>query len=214
MMRILFCCFVFFLVFPVYAQEEASAEDEVPEESDSTIPEILDVHERDAEMFRIEFSPYFGGFIGDTLQSSYMAGAILDFRLTPKLSLGVDFFWSPITFDSSGSFGSTVTNRNLYAIQGMFTINIPAAFLSKKKVVETDFFTTIGGGIMRVNNSTRGDGFVGGGMKIYTSIAPWFAMRVEARNYFSTLNTPTGSDFTTDWTIVAGPTFMIPPRLF
>jgi hypothetical protein len=211
----LLICFVLCLSLPVWAGEKNENEETVePTQEQKAIPEILDVDERDAEMYRIEFTPYFGTYLGDTLQNSYMAGAVLDFRLTPKLSLGVDFGWSPISVDRLSDFGSTVTNSNLYSIQGMLTLNMPAAFLSRKDVVETDFFTTFGGGVMRINNSTRGDGFIGGGMKMYSGLARWFAVRVEMRGYFSSLNTPSGSDFTTDWTITAGPTFMLPPRLF
>lgn len=210
---ILLTCLILCLSLSVWAtdKEEGTSENAKKEKM---VPELFDVHERDAEMFRFELTPYFGSYLGDTLQDSFMAGGLLDFRLTPKLSVGVDFGWSRISVDPLSNFGSTVTNRNLYSIQGVLTYNMPAAFLSRKNVIETDFFTTVGGGIMRINNSTRGDGFIGGGMKIYTSFASWFGARVEVRGYFSTLSTPSGSDFTTDWTITLGPTFMLPPRLF
>lgn len=178
------------------------------------IPEVLDVHERDAEMYLIEITPYYTAFFGDTLNASFFGtGAVLDFRLTPQLSLGADFGWNRIAFDPISNYGSTVTNKNMYVMQGILTINMPAAFLSRKNVIETDFFTTIGGGILRINNSNRGAGFVGGGIKLYTGLG-WLGIRIEVRNYFSSLPTPTGNDFTTDMTITVGPTFMIPPRLF
>ncbi len=177
------------------------------------VPEILDVDERDAEMYRFEFTPFAGTFLGDTLQSSFLFGGMLEARLTPSLSLGADFGWSRIGFDPISSFGSTVTNKNLYAIEGFFTVNLPAAFLSRRGVVETDFFTTLGGGVLNINGSMRGAGFIGGGLKMYTGLG-WLGFRVEVRNYFSTLSTPNGSDFTTDLTMTFGPTFMLPPKLF
>lgn len=211
--KIILTTFCLVLLSHVAIAEEAPDEEKEPK-SKVPVPEILDVYERNAELYRFEFTPYGGVFIGDTLQASYLAGANLDVRLTPMLSIGADFGWSRITFDKNSNYGSTVTNRNLYAIQGLLTLNLPGAYLSRNKVVEVDFFTTIGGGVLRINNSMRGDGFIGGGMKLYTNIAPWFAFRVEARNYFSTLNSTDGSDFTTDWTVTTGPTFMIPPKLF
>ncbi len=221
MKKIIFLiCFVLCLSMSAWAgDKDDPAENGAEESSESTeeaalIPEILDVDERDAEMYRIEFTPYFGTYIGDVTRTTYMPGAILDFRLTPKLSFGVDFGWAPLSVDRSSAFGATVTNKNLYSIQGVLTLNMPAAFLSGKKVVETDFFTTLGGGVMRLNNSTRGDGFIGGGMKMYFKTVKWFGLRAEVRTVFSSVNNPAGSDFTTDWVVTAGPTFMIPPRLF
>ena len=67
---------------------------------------------------------------------------------------------------------------------------------------------------MRINNSYRGNGFLGGGMMTYLPWVKWLGIRVEVRGYFSSVLTTNGTDFTTDVTITGGPTFMIPPRLF
>lgn len=199
------------LSFPTLSFAE---EAESQEKSKEPIPEILDVEERTAEMSRFEFTPYSGFYLGDTLNSSYMFGGLFDVRLLPELSVGVDFAWSPISFDPQGSFGQTVTNKNEYIIQGVVTINVPAAFFQNGKVFEADFFTTIGGGVMRINNSYRGSGFLGGGMMTYFPWVKWLGFRVEVRGYFSSVLTTNGTDFTTDVTITGGPTFLIPPRLF
>ena len=194
--------------------DEDEFEAEVDEEhAKDEIPEVLNVEERQAEMHRFEITPYGGAYIGDSLNASWLAGGLAVARLTPELSIGFDFFFSRIAFDPQGSFGSTVTNRNEFGILGVLEFNLPAAFISLKKVVEADFFTSLGGGILRINNSDRGAGFIGGGMKMYTPWH-WIGFRVEVRNYFSTLPTPNGTDFTTDLTITAGPTFMIPPVMF
>ena len=204
------------LLFCLFSGALHAEQEEAPREqlSESTIPEDLDVDERDAEMSRLEITPYVGTYLGDTLQNSFLLGGVMDARISPYISLGGEFGWTRIAFDHDGTFGSGVTNRNLYLFEGVLTFNIPAAFLSRGSVVETDFFTTIGGGITRVNSTTRGNGFIGGGMKIY-SPADWFGVRIEVRNYFSSLKLPDGrTDFTSDWTVTVGPTFMIPPRLF
>lgn len=193
-------------------QEKAQEAAEEAEKED--IPEILDIYERNAELHRFEITPYTGYYLGDVSRGTYMFGLIADVRITPVLSFGVDFAWSQLKFDSTSSFGSIVTNKNEYILQGVFTFNMPAAFLSNKHVFETDLFTTIGGGIMRINNSNRGAGFLGGGMKTYFSSIPWLGFRVEVRNYFSTVPTAAGSKYSSDMTVTGGPTFMLPPKLF
>lgn len=194
------------------AGEGEAKQQEEPKEQE--IPEVLDVYERKAELYRLEFSPFFGDLFGDKLHHSFLGGAHFDVRITPRLSVGTDFFWSDVSFDPASAFGQTVTDQNLYSIQGALTLNVPAAYLSKRKVVETDFFTTIGGGILRINDQTRGDGFVGGGLKIYTGLAPWFGFRVEVRNYFWSIPTATGTKFSADLVMMFGPTFLFPPKMF
>lgn len=184
------------------------------EKAKEPVPEILDFEERNAEMYRLDFTPYSGFYLGDTLNSSYMFGGLMNVRLLPQLSVGVDFAWSPISYDPQGSFGQTVTNKNEYILQGVVTINVPAAFFQNGTTFEADFFTTIGGGVMKINNSYRGDGFLGGGMMTYLPWVRWLGIRVEVRGYFSSVLTSNGTDFTTDVTITGGPTFMIPPELF
>jgi len=215
---IMFLCL---LVAPAHglAEEEASeskekTEEKAKQEEKEDIPEILDVYERNAELHRFEITPYTGYYLGDVSRGTYMFGMQADVRITPLLSFGVDFAWSQLKFDSTSSFGSIVTNKNEYIIQGVFTFNMPAAFLSNKHVFETDLFTTIGGGIMRINNSNRGAGFLGGGMKTYFSSIPWLGLRVEVRNYFSTVPTAGGSKYSSDMTVTGGPTFFLPPKLF
>ncbi len=201
-----------FLLSPPLHSKDEKKEKAAKEETE--IPEVLDVYERKAEMYRFEFSPYAGDLIGDKLHHSFVFGGGLDYRITPRFSIGTDFFWTDISFDPASALGRSITNQDMYSIQGVVTLNAPAAFLSKKKVVETDFFTTIGGGILRINGQTRGDGFVGGGIKIYTGLARWFGFRVEVRNYFWSIPTATGSKFSTDLVMTFGPTFLLPPKMF
>jgi hypothetical protein len=71
----------------------------------------------------------------------------------------------------------------------------------------------VGGGVLRIGGFTRGDGFLGGGMKIYFGKLSWLGVRVEVRSYFSSLPTPTGEEFNADFAVMLGPTFMLPPAL-
>ena len=50
-------------------------------------------------------------------------------------------------------------------------------------------------------------------MKIRLRKLPWLGIRVEIRDYFTSINNPSGSDFEDDLTIQIGPTFLLPPEL-
>jgi hypothetical protein len=186
---------------PVWAEEAPPLEG---------IPRHLDFDRRDAVMSRIELTPFGGDYVGDTLQHSFIVGGQFDFRITPMWSVGTDFGWSRISVDQNSNFGSTVTNKNLTLMDGKVVLNLPGAYLSRNKVVEVDFFTDMGAGIMRINNGNRATGFVGGGMKIYSKKS-WVGFRVHVRNYFMTLPSTDGDDFTFDVTFLLGPTFQLPP---
>ena len=195
------CLFILVISLPVQAGEVQE------------LPNILNFQKRDAQQYRIELSPYFGDYVGDILRHSILSGAHADVRLSPAVSLGADVGWSQIEYDPTDSFGRIATDDNLYAVQGVFTYNMPAAFPTNGSVIKSDFFTTLGGGVLRINRSYRGDGFIGGGMKVYTPWARWFGLRIEIRNYFSSLQTAAGTRFTSDVSLMLGPTFMLPPKL-
>lgn len=176
------------------------------------IPDVLDWDRRQAYSYRFELSPYGGDYFGDKLNHSFIAGGNLQFNITEMLGVAADFGYSRIAVDRTSALGASITNNNEYLIDGAFVITLPAAYRSKNKVVELDFFSSIGGGILSINGSTRGGGFIGGGMKIRPKVK-WLAIRVEIRNYFTSINNPGGSDFEDDLTIRVGPTFFLPPEL-
>ena len=148
------------------------------------IPSALNIHARDARIARIELTPFAGDFLGDTLEHTFLVGSHLDVRLNPTFSLGTDFGWSLIEYDPQSAFGQTVVDDQLYSLQGTLSFNIPAAYLSRNSIVESDFFTSVGGGMLRINRSNRGDGFIGGGLKVYLKKVRWLGIRVEVRNFF------------------------------
>lgn len=175
------------------------------------VPDILDFDRRQAGLYRFELSPYVGDYFGDKFNHSFIVGANLQCNLTEKLGVTSDFGYSNASADRTSALGASLTNKNEYLIDGAFVITVPAAYRTAKGVMEADFFTSIGGGIMRINNSNRGAGFIGGGMKIRPHIS-WLAIRVEIRNYFTSINNPSGSDFEDVLTIRVGPTFLLPPE--
>ena len=200
--KALFFLISLFLTSPLLLAQEVPLEE---------TPRHLDFDRRDAVLSRIEITPFGGDYVGDTLQHSFIVGSHFDFRVTPKWSLGSDFGWSRISVDPRSDFGTTVVNKNLYLMNGVVTYNLPGAYNSKNKITEVDFYTNCGGGVMVINQSTRGTGFIGGGMKLYTRWS-WLGFRIDVRNYFMTLPTPSGSDFTFDVMIMGGPTFQLPPH--
>ena len=177
------------------------------------IPRILDFDRRDALTPHFEITPYGGDFIGDISRHSFIVGTQVEYRLSPMWVIGADFGWTRVRVDTTGGngFGSILVNRNQYLIDGKLVINMPAAFLSGRSVVEFDFFTNLGGGVFLVNNTVRPTGFVGGGIKIYFKGVHWIGAKADLRYYFSSIQEPNGSKFSNDVTMMMGPVFQFPP---
>ncbi len=56
--------------------------------TEEELPEELDVDRRVTTLRLIEVQPFVGTLVGDKLHSSVQTGGRLDFRLTPRVSLG------------------------------------------------------------------------------------------------------------------------------
>lgn len=175
------------------------------------IPPSLDYDRRKAVSHRIELSPYGGDMLADQLNHSFIVGSNVQFNITERLALAADFGWSQAAADGGTPLGAAIANDNLYYVDGSFVTTMPAVLASKKRLIEADFFTTIGGGVLFVNGDAHGSGFVGGGIKIRPNIK-WLAFRAEVRNYFTSVSNPAGSDFEYQIHFRLGPTFLIPPE--
>jgi hypothetical protein len=176
------------------------------------IPDALDFDRRKAHSMRLELSPYGGDFLGTKLNHSFVVGANFQVHITETLGIAGDFGWSKAEPDRTSPFGASVTNDNVYMMDGSFVVTMPAAFRSRKSLVEADLFTTLGAGVVRSNGSNHVGGFVGGGMTIRPNIK-WFAFRAEVRNYFASVDNPAGSNFEYIVNFRLGPTFLLPPEL-
>lgn len=199
--------FKLFLLFAFLSSPAFAQSDKMPEEE---IPAGLDFDRRQAESARFETTPFGGDYFGDKLNHSFVVGGDIQFNLTEKLGLSADFAWSQASADKTGAFGASLANNNLYLVDGGFVVTVPAIYRSKKGYTEADFYTSLGAGLVRVNGSNRLGGFIGGGMKIRPKIK-WLAIRIDLRNYFTSVPNPSGSDFEDDLTIRIGPTFLLPP---
>ncbi|MBI2981453.1 MAG: hypothetical protein HYY44_04030 [Deltaproteobacteria bacterium] len=180
---------------PLLAQEE--------------IPRALDFEMREAESYRIELTPNGGEYFGDKLNHSFIAGQNIQWNLTPGLGVQADFGWSKASADETSLLEQSIRNDNLYSINGGLVATKPAAYRSKSHIVEIDFFTSIGGGVVLFNKSERGMGFIGGGIKTRFKKVPWLAIKVDFRENLFSIPNPGGSDFASDATLTFGPTFML-----
>jgi outer membrane beta-barrel protein len=162
-------------------------------------------------MFRFELTPFGGDYFGDKLNHSFVVGGDLQWNITEKLALAADFAYSQAAVTGGTALAASFTNKNAYMADGSFVVTVPAIYKSKKGYTEADFYTSLGAGLVRTNSTNRFGGFVGGGMKIRPKWK-WIAIRVDIRNYFTSIPNPAGSDFEDDLTIRIGPTFLLPPE--
>jgi hypothetical protein len=176
------------------------------------IPAMLDFELREAPSYRFQLSPYGGDFFGDQMNHNFIVGGDFQFNITQMLGVAVDLGWNQVNIDRSTPFGATFTDNNEFLINSGFVITVPAAYRSKTGFTEADFFTSIGGGVNQVNGQFHGAGYIGGGMIVRLRSVKWLGIRVEIRNYFTSVNNPAGSDFEDDLTIGVGPTFYLPPE--
>lgn len=177
------------------------------------VPEVLDVSRRSTALTLIEVSPFFGAITGDKLHAFLHTGSHVDFRLSPNVALGGSFGWAKIAFDPDSAFGRVAFDDNLYALQSVFYLHMPSAFLTGGAVAETDLFGAFGAGMLRINESNRANGSIGGGMKIYFASPSWLGIRVEIKSFLSTLETANGTEFASDSAVMVGPILRIPPLI-
>jgi hypothetical protein len=181
--------------------------------AEEELPEVLDVERRETTLRRIEVSPFVGTIVGDKLHSSVQTGAQLDLRLTPRVSIGGRFAWSPVAYDPESALGQVMENDHLFVAQSLFAFHVPGAFLMETMVVEMDVCGEIGAGLMRLNDENHGSLFVGGAAKLYFTDWSWLGFRGDIGTYMSTLQTLEGTEFSSDFSLTVGPIFRIPPDL-
>jgi outer membrane beta-barrel protein len=188
--------------------KEAPAE----KRDETEIPAGLDYDRRKAVDQRFELSPYGGDYFGDKLNHTFIVGADLTFNFTNMFGIVGNFSWSQASVDRTSALGAIFNQKNEWIGDGGFVVNMPALFRSRKSIIECDLYTTLGAGVVSINGAGHVGGFIGGGMKIRPNVK-WFAIRVDIRDYFTSLNNPGGSDFENDLTVRVGPTFLLPPEL-
>jgi len=176
------------------------------------MPAGLDFKTRRAQRRLIEFQPFFGEYLGNILNNSFVGGARLGFRITEAITLGAEFNYSRDQFDPNSSFGRSVRTRNEYITDVFFSYAVPLLQRSSRKTVqELDLFATAGIGDLHINGKDRVVGLLGGGMKLFFKPG-WIALRVDVNTYLYSLPRLNDSKFADDWTFTAGPSFLFLPR--
>lgn len=203
---------ILFLLFHLQATSSLPLHAQETKESKPPLPDVLDYDRRKATDQRLELSIYGGDMLADQLNHSFIVGGDLQFNITHNLAIAGDFGWSIGQADKGTPFGDSITNDNLYFIDGAFVSSLPGALGTKSSAIEVDFFTSVGAGVLISNNNSHLSGFVGGGMKIRPNIR-WLAFRADVRNYFTSVDNPAGSDFEYSIQLRLGPTFLLPPEL-
>lgn len=197
-----YCFVVLVVVFP-FAKISWSQE----------IPKVLNTDLRKAQKSRLQFSPFAGLYAGDTVSTSYIVGSQLAYNWSRHFTTAIDFGFSPLEVDPQSAYGSTVTNKKLYHLNGSIMGVVPAAIkVGHHKVLEMDVYGMIGGGWLKINTSSLVNGFLGIGTLMYLK-PPWLALRTEARSYLYKLPIPRGG-FSIDAAILVGPTFLFAPAVF
>jgi hypothetical protein len=192
------------------AQSAESKGAEICPQSDC-IPAGLQFKTRKAQARWIEFEPYFGEYLGNTLHNSYVAGGRFALRVAQAMSVGAEFNYSHIYFDPAGNFGRSVTTRNQYYTDAFFTYAFPVLQRAGKTVEEADLYTTLGIGDMHINGKDRIMGLIGGGFKIYFK-QKWLALRFDVNTYMYSIPKSTGSAFVDDWNFTLGPSLLFIPK--
>lgn len=171
--------------------------------------------ERKAWTTRHEIYPYVGGYFGDSLESSLMAGGEYMFHVSRHIGVGVDFGYTKADFSENIFYSQPgfFTNANTYILDATAMFSLPASFRIGKRTIENDFFILAGGGTINLNSSYEPHGFIGGGLKTYFW-KPWLAWRTDVRGSFHTTGKPGGqNELDADVMIVTGLSFQLPPRI-
>lgn len=173
------------------------------------IPPILDPHYRHRSKNQFEFSPYGGGYLGNTVNQTWNAGARLEFHINNTYALGVNYGFSRLMADESSTFGSSLKNKNLHLTDFHFMVSNDTAFRSGKHLIEMDFYATLGLAAMYISGQWQPAGMIGGGVKMYTGV-PWLAFRVDVNSYLHFINQPGSDRFDGDIVLLGGISFLFP----
>lgn len=177
------------------------------------LPAVLNTNLREAGKSHLQFSPFWGLYTGDTVSTSWLAGARAAYHWSQHFATAVDFGYSPLEVDPQSAYGSTVTSPRLFHLNGVLIGTVPGAVkLGHKKVVEMDIYGIAGAGWLNINRSNLANGVFGIGTLLHLT-PPWFSLQLEVRNYL--YNLPIGrGGFSIDTAVVVGPTFLFVPAVF
>jgi outer membrane beta-barrel protein len=185
-------------ISPVHAEEES-------------LRHAVAAENRISKRHQSEINIFGGDLLGDEWHNSWDVGAQYFFHINNTFAVGAGYMYSPIYTDNSSTFGLSLKTKNTHTIDGQVMISNDAAFRAGKSVIRCDFYLTLGGGTVWINEHYEPMGMIGGGLKVYTGW-PWFAIRVDVNNYIHPTPNPTGDTINADIAFNAGVSFLFPAR--
>ena len=216
-MKALKVSLIFFLfsflsfLLPYSSSFAASESKEQKEACDHEVDCGLTFKDRNAGPRWLEVEPFFGEYLGNHLNNSFMTGAQVGVRVTNPLTVGAEFNYARVSYDAGSDFAlSGVKTRNQYMAFGFATYSFPLLQRTGKTIQELDLFVTLGLGYMNINTQSEVMGVIGGGLRTY--FKPWLALRFDVNTYMYNMPTYKGGTFADDWTFTAGPAFYFLPK--
>jgi hypothetical protein len=206
------CALALLLVAPgvAIAEERHGPPASASEASLRAIPPILDPAFRHQKRWQLELSPHGGSYLGRSVGSSFLAGLRADLHLSQLVAVGVTYDYSRL--QSPSALQPLPADRELHSLLAEASLSNDLAMRIGKKLIALDLFLTLGIGGLRITETWKVAGLVGGGVKFYTGL-PWLAVRIDLQTHIHP--TPTGPDsqrIDTDLSLALGLSFFLPAR--
>lgn len=193
----------------VEGAEESDQAEGAKEVDIYAVPPILDPHYRHRKRGQFEFAPYGGGYLGNTVGQTWVAGGRIYYHINNAIAIGANYGFSRLMTDRSSTFGRSLNTRNMHVTNAEVVISNDAAFRSGKTLIEMDFYLTFGPGAVLINRNWEPAGMIGGGVKIYPGIS-WLALRIDVNNYLHFTEQPGEDRFDCDVLFLGGVSFLFP----
>ena len=170
---------------------------------------------------RVQLTPRFGTTINDPILRQWTVGGTLAYNATERFGLDVSFDW----FDFGNALGG-VTGRYeevisttsaapevapldwFGALEFSYVPLYGKGVLFNRVVVFWDLYTSLGPGLMSVNDETSVGATLAGGVNLYG--ARWFGINTEFRYRGASVDLPSGSQFRHVVTSTVGFTIFLP----
>lgn len=166
---------------------------------------------------RVEFAPYIGTNINDSLVNAFLGGASLNYHLTEVMAFGI--YGGASLGSETDLFDQIITDYSLFAqvsqvqwyggLQFQYAPVYGKFAMFNTWIIPWDVYATLGVGWTK----TQLDGHVtlspGIGSRFFMN--RWFTMNMELRDYVYNEDYPGGSELVNNLVFSAGVSFFIPP---
>ena len=158
-----------------------------------------------------EFTIIGGNYLGENWKNTYYIGGQYLYHINQTFSFGAQYVYSPIVVDANTPFFASLRTKDVHIATALCQLNTPAAWRLGKTIYNMDFYFTLGGGAMQINQQWKATGVIGGGVRMYFPV-PWLAFRLDINSYIHM--TPMGgrTDLSGDVSMGGGVSFLFPNR--